>query len=91
MRHAGFFAGMWGACSDDDEEPLIELLRSYELPVALEQNLPLSDLMEVMESDKKVIEGKLRFVLMKEIGVSQVVGEVDRRDVEFVWKSVGAD
>ena len=82
---------MRGACSDDDEGPLIELLRSYELPVALEQNLPLSDLMEVMESDKKVIEGKLRFVLMKEIGVSQVVGEVDRRDVEFVWKSVGAD
>ena len=35
--------------------------------------------MEVMESDKKVIEGKLRFVLMKEIGSSQVVGEVDRR------------
>ena len=82
---------MRGACSDDDEGPLIELLRSYELPVVLEQNLPLSDLMEVMESDKKVIEGKLRFVLMKEIGVSQVVGEVDRRDVEFVWKSVGAD
>ena len=73
-----------GACSDDDEGTLIELLRSYELPVALEQNLPLSDLMEVMESDKKVIEGKLRFVLMKEIGVSQVVGEVDRRDAEFV-------
>ena len=82
---------MRGACSDDDEKPLIELLRSYELPVALEKNLPLSDLMEVMESDKKVIAGKLRFVLMKEIGSSQVVGEVDRGDVEVVWKSVGAD
>jgi len=79
-----------GGCRDHDEEILIELLRSYELPVALDKHLPLPDLMNVMESDKKVVAGKLRFVLMQEIGVSQVVGEVDAEEVERVWKSVGA-
>jgi 3-dehydroquinate synthase len=78
-----------GGCQDHDEEVLIELLRSYELPFALEKNLSLADLMNVMGSDKKVVAGKLRFVLMQEIGVSQVVGEVDAAEVERVWKSVG--
>ena len=78
-------------CLDQDEEVLLELLRSYELPVSLEKNLPLSDLMKVMASDKKVVAGKLRFVLMQEIGSSQVVGEIDSGQVESVWNSVGAD
>jgi len=82
---------MQGMCLDHDEEVLLELLRSYELPVSLEKNLPLSDLMKVMASDKKVVAGKLRFVLMQEIGSSQVVGEIDSGQVESVWNSVGAD
>jgi 3-dehydroquinate synthetase len=50
----------------------------------------MEDLMKAMTSDKKVVAGNLRFVLMREIGVSHVVSEVESSEIERVWKSVGA-
>ena len=79
-----------GSCQSHDEKVLLDLIRSYKLPIALEEKLPLPDLMKVMKSDKKVVAGKLRFVLLDKIGSSQVVGEVDVSEVERVWESVGA-
>ncbi len=79
-----------GGCTDGDEQVLVDLLRTYDLPFALRESLPVGDLMKAMTSDKKVVAGKLRFVLMREIGVSHVVSEVETTEVEQVWKSVGA-
>ena len=44
-----------------------------------------------MKSDKKVIFGNLRFILMREIGDAFVKENVDLFDVYEVWKSVGAE
>ncbi len=79
-----------GGCTDGDEQVLVDLLRTYDLPFALRESLPVGDLMKAMTSDKKVVAGKLRFVLMREIGVSHVVSEVETTEVEQVWESVGA-
>ena len=38
-------------------------------------------LMDLMGQDKKVIDEKLRFILVKDIGESFVTSEVDRLDV----------
>ena len=54
-------------------------------------SLPVADLMKAMTSDKKVVAGNLRFVLMREIGDSHVVSDVESSEVEGIWKSVGAD
>lgn len=79
-----------GGCKDEDEPVLLNLLQSYDLPVALRENLSLSELMKVMQSDKKVKAGKLRFVLMREIGSSYLADEVEAGLAEKVWSSVGA-
>ena len=46
--------------------------------------------MKAMTSDKKVVAGNLRFVLIREIGDSYVVSDVENSEVEGIWKSVGA-
>lgn len=79
-----------GGCSGLGVDNLLGLLRTYELPIALLRALPLADLMKAMTSDKKIVAGNLRFVLMREIGDSHVVSGVGSSEVEVVWKSVGA-
>ena len=79
-----------GWCADGDEKVLLDLLGTYDLPTALRDSLPVADLMKAMTSDKKVVAGNLRFVLMREIGVAQVVSEVENSEVEQIWRSVGA-
>ena len=71
-----------GLCSDDPDSELINLLKSYHLPVELSKTLPLPDLMEKMKSDKKVHRGKLRFVVMNEIGSAFVKELEDLQEVE---------
>ena len=80
-----------GGCSGVEVDNLLALLRTYDLPTALRESLPVADLMKAMTSDKKVVAGNLRFVLMREIGDSHVVSDVESSEVEGIWKSVGAD
>ena len=84
------FSLLRGWCADGDEKVLLDLLGTYDLPTALRDSLPVADLMKAMTSDKKVVAGNLRFVLMREIGVAQVVSEVENSEVEQIWRSVGA-
>lgn len=79
-----------GGCSGVEVDNLLGLLRTYDLPIALRESLPVADLMKAMTSDKKVVAGNLRFVLIREIGDSYVVSDVENSEVEGIWKSVGA-
>ncbi|MEC7543010.1 MAG: 3-dehydroquinate synthase, partial [Verrucomicrobiota bacterium] len=79
-----------GFCEGDEEEDLLNLLKAYGLPDRLREALPLDGLLSIMMNDKKVLGGKLRFVLMKEIGRSMTVGDVENERVCEVWRSVGA-
>ena len=79
-----------GFCREDMESLLVEILSSYDLPTTLKHSLSISALMEKMLSDKKVSRGKLRFVMMKEIGDAFVEEISDVRKIEEVWASVGA-
>ena len=82
-RHLGF-------CKKEKEEDLLNLLKAYDLPDRLVEDLPLDQLMSTMQNDKKVMGGKLRFVVMKEMGCSVTTGEVKEELVRKVWQSVGA-
>ena len=79
-----------GFCMEDPESMLVDILSSYGLPTALKHSLSISTLMEKMRSDKKVSHGKLRFVMMKEIGNAFVEEMSEVYKVEEVWASVGA-
>lgn len=51
--------------------------------------LPLEELMNAMHTDKKVERGRLRFVILEEIGRADVTDAVTRSDVEAAWKYAG--
>jgi 3-dehydroquinate synthase len=63
---------------------------AHSLPVRLTEPLPLAPLMAAMARDKKVREGRLRFVVLKSIGHAATQDGVDPALVEEVWREIGA-
>ena len=77
-------------CTSQDESSLESLLQSYQLPIQLNSSLAISELMNAMQSDKKVSAGKIRFVTLLSLGNAFVTSDISEADVVEVWKSVGA-
>ena len=63
---------------------------AHALPILLREPLAVSILMETMSHDKKVRAGKLRFVVLKQLGEAATQGEIDPVLVEAVWRELGA-
>jgi 3-dehydroquinate synthase len=61
-----------------------ELLRAVGLPVAV-PDLDREALLHVMQHDKKVEHGRLRFVLPTRLGHVELVPDVPAADVRAVW------
>ena len=66
------------------------LLERYELPVHMRQPLKVSALCEAMKLDKKVKEGKQRFVVMKNLGEAVTVDDVSEKLIRELWLEAGA-
>ena len=79
-----------GKCASFPEDNLLNLLESYKLPNRLMEPLKLENLKVAMHSDKKVDRGKLRFVIMEEVGDAFCTSEPTMDQVNQVWDSVGA-
>ncbi|WP_121064886.1 3-dehydroquinate synthase [Chachezhania antarctica] len=77
-----------GLCSQEDPSRVRAHLAAMEMKADLADipgDLPDADgLLALMGQDKKVIDGKLRFILARGIGDSFVTSEVDRADVHAV-------
>nr|WP_241263183.1 3-dehydroquinate synthase [Parahaliea mediterranea] len=65
-----------GWIAGDDVEALIALLRQAKLPVAPPTGMSVADFRTLMARDKKVLDGRLRLVLLREIGAATVVDDV---------------
>ena len=74
-----------GLCAEEHPSRLRAHLKAMGIKTELsdiEGDLPSADgLLNLMEQDKKVVDGKLRFILAKNIGYSFVTSEVDKSDV----------
>ena len=66
-----------GWVSMADVERVLAIIESANLPVRLPQNMTPERFLELMSVDKKVIDGKLRLVLLKRLGEAVVTSEVD--------------
>lgn len=66
----------------DDVEALIALLRQAKLPVAPPASMAVGDFRTLMARDKKVLDGRLRLVLLREIGAAAVVDDVSDGELE---------
>lgn len=66
------------------------LLRIYDLPIALRSPLPIDSLIATMARDKKVRQGRLKFVVMESLGRAITQGDIDSEMVAALWSEVGA-
>ena len=71
-------------------ERVARALRAHGLPVELKKPLRIEDLMSAMRKDKKVLAGKLRFIVLRRIGEAVTEDGVDPDLVMSVWREVGA-
>ncbi|EXJ17102.1 3-dehydroquinate synthase [Imhoffiella purpurea] len=67
-----------GWLEDKDVERLRRLISCAGLPTEPPADLSPDQMLELMAVDKKVLDGKMRFVLLKELGEAIVTDEVDR-------------
>ncbi len=83
MLCASRLAERAGRISADVTERQQKLLEALQLPVEVPE-LDHDAVLEVMKRDKKVVEGRLRFVLPSRMGHVELVEDVPTQDVEAV-------
>lgn len=66
-----------------DARKVLSLLNKYGLPTTVE-NIDREKVMDIMKKDKKNVGGKIRFVLLSEIGQTVVVDKIDPNLIEEV-------
>lgn len=67
---------------DGEARRLVELLQGFGLPVAPPQDMTPEIFLEHMAVDKKVLDGRLRLVLLEAIGRAVVTADVDAEAVK---------
>ena len=76
MNIAGKIAIEKGLWSKGELERQQNLLESYDLPTEIPQ-INKNDVHKILMGDKKVREGKMRFILPKEIGAVDIYDDVE--------------
>jgi 3-dehydroquinate synthase len=88
MMAAARLSVLRGALAASDEQKLTALLRDMgSLPKL--GDLRVSDALDVIARDKKVVAGRLHFVLAASIGSTVVVSDVHTRELAHVMRSLG--
>ena len=76
MNIAGKIAIEKGLWSQEELERQKNLLRSYDLPTEIPQ-INKEDVLTILMGDKKVRDGKMRFILPKKIGAVDIYDDVE--------------
>ena len=77
-----------GALAQEDEARLKALLTQMgSLPAV--GDLRIADALDAMSMDKKVVGGRLHFVLAKGLGDTAIVGDVTTRELSSAMRRIG--
>ncbi|NBI13187.1 3-dehydroquinate synthase [[Haemophilus] felis] len=74
---AAYLSEQLGDLSNTDVERLKNLFEQAKLPVNAPDEMPLDAYLPLMLRDKKVLAGKLRLVLLKQLGKAYVAKDID--------------
>ena len=70
-----------GDLAAETVEALIEFNQALGLPVGPPKGLTATELIDAMSSDKKVAAGKVRYILLRELGSADITEAVTERDI----------
>ncbi|MFN5060483.1 MAG: 3-dehydroquinate synthase [Chloroflexota bacterium] len=79
-----------GLCDADLVRRQQQMLQRYGLPIALPAHLTADDLLAVMQRDKKVDAGQIRWALPRRIGHAEIIRDVSLDTVRAVVSMRGA-
>jgi 3-dehydroquinate synthase len=88
MLVAAELATARGALADADRQALAALIASLG-PLPPIVDLSVAAILEAMQHDKKVVAGRLHFVLPTAIGAATIVDDVKERELRAALKKVG--
>jgi 3-dehydroquinate synthase len=78
MCAASDLAVKMGIFKERDAERVRKLAELYKLPAVIPDDIKGSDIMNAMEIDKKVKDGRMKFILPESIGKVKIADDVDR-------------
>lgn len=70
-----------GAISSQDLQRIINLLERARLPVKAPANMDAETFLSLMGVDKKVLDGRLRLVLLEKMGQAEITSEIDSQQL----------
>lgn len=82
MMMAADLSARLGWLSAADVALCRQLLVSADLPVESPKNMSVADFLRLMSLDKKVLDGRIRLVLLKSLGEAVVTSDVERGLIE---------
>jgi len=65
----------------DLAERIIQLLTSFQLPTSFPESLPVEELYQAMQHDKKVVAGKITFILPTSLGQCTVIDDLTKDEI----------
>jgi 3-dehydroquinate synthase len=74
-----------GRVSPDEVSALEHLLAQCDLPVAPPPEMTAAAFLQLMQRDKKVIDGRLRLVLLKSIGEAEICETISEQDIAALF------
>jgi len=89
MLLAAKLSARLGWISDPEVDAIEAMLIRAKLPVALPM-MSVDTFIELMSVDKKVLDGRLRLVLLKAVGEAVVTSDVSEADIRATLKAAGA-
>ncbi len=89
IKLAAQFSALLGWLDDSTVSRIINLLAKADLPTEIPKELTGSQMLELMQVDKKVIDGKIRLVLMQDLGKSVVTDQFDIQELTVFLQEFG--
>ena len=80
MLYAARLSLYYGLCSEEEVQEIHQILTLFSLPTRI--NAPYSTLTQALTYDKKFISGKVRMVLVKQIGKVEVFEGINLKDIK---------
>ena len=88
MLVAAELAKARGALADRDRQALADVITSLG-PLPPIADLSATEMLDAMRHDKKVVAGRLHFVLPTAVGATTIVDDVDEEEIRGALKRVG--